>query len=651
MSDALLDAVQPAASTSSTWAGRSASACRSRPNHPQFWHTLPRRHGDMVRPDGGIAANDMITMGTHVGTHIDALAHVSHDGKLHGGADARGGPGRQVPGARRAHDRADGPPRRAPRRRRPPRRGRLRGRLRDHRRRPRGDRAAARRRARRGRRGAHPQRLGTAIRRGAARTSARTPACPASARPAPGGSPSSARTPSAPTRSRSNASPPEPGTRCCRPTACCSSSTASTSSRRWTSSGSPAPAGPRVHVRAGAAQHRRRHRLAGAAAGDEAGMTARQTLAEQLGEFAADTQLRRPARRGRRQRRMRVLDTPRHRASRRHRWPRAAPPAAGRTRQGGAPAPRPSASPLRLRPPWPPSSTASSPTRSTTTTPTCPPCCTRARRWCRRPWPRPSARRRRPRRRSRAIAVGLEVCVRLGMAGYDEDAGNSIFFEHGQHATSICGAMGGAVAAAAARHPWRLADSRTRHPRPRCRRLDGVRDHRGQPHRRHRQADALRLGRPRRASSAADLVRARLHRAAHRARGQVRLLPGLAARHLQPGRRHRRARAAGGRCPRIFFKPYPANHFTHAASTRLRPCARAASAPTDVESITVGVPAANLRTDRRADRRQARADDRLHGAVLGPYAVAVGLLGGGGLGASASRTSPTPRRRTRLGAT
>lgn len=58
------------------------------PNHPQFWHTLPRRHGDKVRADGGSAANDMITTGTHVGTHIDALAHVSQDGKLFGGSDA-----------------------------------------------------------------------------------------------------------------------------------------------------------------------------------------------------------------------------------------------------------------------------------------------------------------------------------------------------------------------------------------------------------------------------------------------------------------------------------------------------------------------------------------------------------------------------------
>ena len=49
---------------------------------------------------------------------------------------------------------------------------------------------------------------------------------------------------------------------------------------------------------------------------------------------------------------------------------------------------------------------------------------------------------------SRAIAVGIEVAVRLGMAGYDAELGNSVFFEHGQHATSITGAMGSSVATA-----------------------------------------------------------------------------------------------------------------------------------------------------------------------------------------------------------
>ena len=58
------------------------------PNHPGFRMTLARRHGDMVRPDGGSAANEVIVTGGHVGTHIDALSHVSQDGLLHGGVDA-----------------------------------------------------------------------------------------------------------------------------------------------------------------------------------------------------------------------------------------------------------------------------------------------------------------------------------------------------------------------------------------------------------------------------------------------------------------------------------------------------------------------------------------------------------------------------------
>lgn len=58
------------------------------PNHPGFRMGLLRRHGDQVRPDGGSAANEMIVTGGHVGTHVDALSHVSQDGLLHGGVDA-----------------------------------------------------------------------------------------------------------------------------------------------------------------------------------------------------------------------------------------------------------------------------------------------------------------------------------------------------------------------------------------------------------------------------------------------------------------------------------------------------------------------------------------------------------------------------------
>lgn len=58
------------------------------PNHPPFRMSLMRRHGDMVREDGSSAANELIVTGGHTGTHVDALAHVSYRGKLHGGVSA-----------------------------------------------------------------------------------------------------------------------------------------------------------------------------------------------------------------------------------------------------------------------------------------------------------------------------------------------------------------------------------------------------------------------------------------------------------------------------------------------------------------------------------------------------------------------------------
>ncbi|MFA9432020.1 cyclase family protein [Egicoccus sp. AB-alg2] len=87
MADALLDAVRTGVRVYDLSRPYAIGMPQS-PNHPVYWHSLPRRHGDKVREDGGSAANDIIVLGTHVGTHIDALAHVSHEGQLHGGVDA-----------------------------------------------------------------------------------------------------------------------------------------------------------------------------------------------------------------------------------------------------------------------------------------------------------------------------------------------------------------------------------------------------------------------------------------------------------------------------------------------------------------------------------------------------------------------------------
>ncbi|GAB3597042.1 cyclase family protein [Microbacterium tumbae] len=55
------------------------------PDHPQFRMSVSRRHGDLMRADGSTGANEILFTGGHVGTHIDALSHISFEGMLHGG--------------------------------------------------------------------------------------------------------------------------------------------------------------------------------------------------------------------------------------------------------------------------------------------------------------------------------------------------------------------------------------------------------------------------------------------------------------------------------------------------------------------------------------------------------------------------------------
>ena len=62
------------------------------PTHPPFVFGLTKRHGEVTTelPDGRIASSsaDAISTGTHVGTHLDGIGHVSCNGMLFGGARA-----------------------------------------------------------------------------------------------------------------------------------------------------------------------------------------------------------------------------------------------------------------------------------------------------------------------------------------------------------------------------------------------------------------------------------------------------------------------------------------------------------------------------------------------------------------------------------
>lgn len=64
------------------------SAMPQLPGAPRFHLSLLRRHGDTMRGEGYSSANEVVFTICHAGTHIDAIGHVSVDGRLHGGLPA-----------------------------------------------------------------------------------------------------------------------------------------------------------------------------------------------------------------------------------------------------------------------------------------------------------------------------------------------------------------------------------------------------------------------------------------------------------------------------------------------------------------------------------------------------------------------------------
>lgn len=54
------------------------------PTHPPFLYSLTKLHGEFVLQNGASSAADAIALGTHTGTHVDALCHYSRGGRVHG---------------------------------------------------------------------------------------------------------------------------------------------------------------------------------------------------------------------------------------------------------------------------------------------------------------------------------------------------------------------------------------------------------------------------------------------------------------------------------------------------------------------------------------------------------------------------------------
>jgi 2-methylcitrate dehydratase PrpD len=225
-----------------------------------------------------------------------------------------------------------------------------------------------------------------------------------------------------------------------------------------------------------------------------------------------------------------------------------------------------------------------------------------------------------------AITFGIEVTCRLGMAGFDRKLGNSVFFERGFHATSICGTLGSAVAAAMLMKL--TADEIT---------------------------SAIGIS----ASMGAGLLEA------NRTGGTVKRMHcgwaahgGVVAAELAKGGLTGPPTVIEGRfgfmqaycgdqvnlneitdglgsswvLPDLFFKPYPCNHFTHTGIDAARTLKSKGVTPDQILSIDLGVPSPVLRTIAEPRESKIKPESGYHAAFSGPFTVAAAFYRDNGLG-------------------
>ncbi|MER5771835.1 MmgE/PrpD family protein [Streptomyces sp. NPDC001985] len=229
-------------------------------------------------------------------------------------------------------------------------------------------------------------------------------------------------------------------------------------------------------------------------------------------------------------------------------------------------------------------------------------------------------------RLSAAVAAGIEICDRLGMASYLPELRNSVFFEKGQHATSICGTL---AASAAAALLYGLDE-------------DGIADAMGvaasmgagllEANRTGGTVKRVHCGWAAHAGvSAAALARAGITGPPTVLEGRFGFfrawLDGICDTEAMLGGLGERWETL-----RTVYKPYPSNHFTHPAIDCALALRAAGLDPDDVVSAELGLPAPTLRTVAEPRERKIRPGTAYHAKFSGPFTVATALLGGGGLG-------------------
>jgi len=224
-----------------------------------------------------------------------------------------------------------------------------------------------------------------------------------------------------------------------------------------------------------------------------------------------------------------------------------------------------------------------------------------------------------------AAAAGYEICVRTGMAATDRKLGNSVFLEHGWHATSICGTLGAAAIAAklygldaaGIGHAIAIAASMSSGVIEGNRAGGSVkRLHCGwAAHSGIIAAQAAQAG----FTGPRTIFEGRFGFYEAFCRGNFNpseITTGLGTRWNIPG---------------IFYKPYPANHFTHAAVDAALYLRNVINVD-DIKEIELRVASPILRTIAEPASAKARPASGYQAQFSGPFVLATALLGGGGLG-------------------
>ena len=227
---------------------------------------------------------------------------------------------------------------------------------------------------------------------------------------------------------------------------------------------------------------------------------------------------------------------------------------------------------------------------------------------------------------ARAAAVGDEICIRLGMAGYDAAARDSVYFAKGLHATSICGTVGAAAAAAvlfdldadAIAHALAIAASLG------AGLIEANRT--GGSVKRIHCGWAAHAG-----VSAAEFARAGLTGPPTAFEGRFGFLQAFLGDRVDHDA-VTRGLGTEWELLRVFFKPYPTNHFTQAGIDAALELRRRGVAPADVESVELGVPGNVLRTIAEPPEEKAAPPNGYTARFSGPFTFATALMGGGGLG-------------------